>query len=213
MNPPSLSELYGDCVRSAGNHPSCDEFFLTFRPALARITRRVAWQYNSPQHAEDVEQEVSLKLLASGQTILGRLPSQPVAALAYFSVVAANAARDFFRALGAVKKGGDVTVSMDTQLSALHASLGASPDLDRRLIMGRIEELLPADRRERIAFRLYYQQGYTAREIAAIPAFDLSVKGVESMIFRTTEVVRKRFHGETNPELKKAFPGRGRSNE
>ena len=200
MIPPSLSELYGDCVRSAGNHPSCDEFFRAFRPALARITRRVAFQYNSPQHAEDVEQEVSLKLLASGQTILGRLPPEPVAALAYFSVVAANAARDFFRALGAVKKGGDVTVSMDTQLSALHASLGVSADLDKQLIRARIEEVLPTDRRERIAFRLYYQQGYTAREIAAIPAFDLSVKGVESMIFRTTEMVRKRFHGEMNKE-------------
>ena len=206
MAAPSLSELYGDCVRSAGHHPACDEFFRIFRPALTRVARRVAYQYNSPQHAEDAEQEVSLKLLASGETILRRLPAEPLDALAYFSVVAANAARDFFRALGAAKKGSAVTVSIDTQLSALSASLGVSPDVDKNLIMGRSDDLLPTDRREQIAFRFYYYQGYTAKEIAAIPDFGLSVKGVESMIFRITRGVRERFHSGRNPEAEKGIP-------
>jgi RNA polymerase sigma-70 factor, ECF subfamily len=202
MAAPSLPKMYGDCIRAAGNHPSCDEFFRAVRPVLARVAARVAHQYNLPGEIDDLVQEISLKLVASGRAILHSLPSDSTQALAYFSVLAANSARDFFRARGAAKRGAGTTISLDIPLTAMAASLGAAGDLDKQLLLARIEEFLPEDRREQVVFRLYYRQGLTAREISSIPALALSVKGVESMIFRVTRGIRERLHSpRKDPEI------------
>lgn len=60
------------------------------------------------------------------------------------------------------------------------------------MLISQIESFLPQDRREQVIFRLYYRQGLTAKEIASIPAFGLSVKGVESVILRITNQIRER---------------------
>jgi RNA polymerase sigma-70 factor (ECF subfamily) len=39
-------------------------------------------------------------------------------------------------------------------------------------------------------FLLYYRQGLTASEIAALPALGLTTKGVESIIARLTHMIR-----------------------
>ena len=192
MTPGSLSQMYVDCIRAAGNHPACGEFFQTIRPTVFRIASRVAYQYSSPGDIDDVVQEISLKMIASGQSIVQSVPADSHAALAYFSVLAANSARDFFRARGATKRGRGSTVSMETVAAMAAGRLGIIHDFDRDLLLGRIEESLPPDRREQIVFRLYYRQGLTAKEISSIPALALSVKGVESMILRITKKIRER---------------------
>jgi RNA polymerase sigma-70 factor (ECF subfamily) len=64
--------------------------------------------------------------------------------------------------------------------------------MDQVLLLSQIEACLPENRREQIVFHLYYRQGFTAKEVAAIPALDLTVKGVESMIFRIAQHIRDR---------------------
>ena len=193
--PPSseISEMYGDCIRSGGKHPACDDFFRTIRPVLRRVSWRVARQYDALGDVDDLVQEVSLKLIASGTSILESLPPHPDGALAYFSVLAANSARDFFRARGAFKRGTQPTISLDDQLKAVAASLDVAESYDQELLLRGIEERLPKDRREQVVFRLYYRQGLTAKEIADIPALNLKIKGVESMIFRITRSIRASF--------------------
>ena len=56
--------------------------------------------------------------------------------------------------------------------------------------------------RDRTAFWLYYRQGFTAKEIAGMPAMNLTVKGVESLLFRLTAVLRARLA----PPDQKGFP-------
>jgi len=41
-----------------------------------------------------------------------------------------------------------------------------------------------------VIFFLYYRQGYTAAEIAALPSLQLTTKGVESIIARLTHMIR-----------------------
>jgi len=188
MELPPISELYGDCIRSGGKHSACDEFFRTVQPVLRRVCWRVARQYDAPEDVDDLVQEVSLKLIASGTSILASLPARTEAALAYLSVLAANSARDFFRARRASKRGTQPAISL----------------YDRALLLTRIEENLPEDRREQVVFRLYYRQGFTAKEIADIPAMNLTTKGVESMIFRITRGIRLRFQERAEGSAKRA---------
>jgi RNA polymerase sigma-70 factor (ECF subfamily) len=50
----------------------------------------------------------------------------------------------------------------------------------------------PDQERDRLIFWLYYQQGMSAKAIAALPTVGLTAKGVESALLRLTRQVRKR---------------------
>jgi RNA polymerase sigma-70 factor, ECF subfamily len=185
-----LAELYAECVRASGVHPACDRFFQIFRPTLGRIAFRVAQQFGAKEETDDVIQEISLKLATKDSSVLAGLPREPSAALAYFSVVSANAARDFFRARNATKRGFGRTISLDAALDSITAGVSHQPE--RMLLLSQIEDCLPPDRKSRAVFRLYYRQGFSAKEIAAIPALELSLKGVESLIHRIILHLRQR---------------------
>jgi RNA polymerase sigma-70 factor (ECF subfamily) len=189
-----LAELYEQCIHARGLHVACDKFFRLLRPTLERIAFRVALQFGARQEAEDVIQEVSLKLIQKDPAILADLPKDPSSSLAYFSVLAANAARDFFRSRNAVKRGVNRTVSIESTLDSILP--GGSDHPDRGLLLAQIEECLPEDRKMQFIFRLYYRQGFSAKEISAIPAVELSVKGVESIIHRTVVHIRQKLLAE-----------------
>jgi len=63
-------------------------------------------------------------------------------------------------------------------------------ETDRQILMREIDGVLAAQPRERVVFWLYYSHGLSAREIAAMPGFELSTKGVESLLLRLTSRVR-----------------------
>jgi RNA polymerase sigma-70 factor (ECF subfamily) len=188
---PNLFELYQNCVHNAGNHPDCEQFFGQVRPVMLRIASRVARQFGVAMEADDIVQEISLKMLSSGQVILALLPKHPAETLAYVSVLSANTARDFFRARHACKRGLERTIALDESVARVAAAIGMRNSIDQALLMSQIESCLPEDRREQMVFRLYYRQGFTAKEIAAIPALNLTIKGVESMLYRISQHVRE----------------------
>ncbi|HUA62762.1 MAG TPA: sigma-70 family RNA polymerase sigma factor [Verrucomicrobiae bacterium] len=146
---------------------------------------RLARQFNAPGEIDDIVQEIGLKLVS--QPVADSIPREPEAAAAYFSVVAANAARDYFRARNCLKRSANKTIPLD-----LWVDPGTAPAaIDRELLFADVERCLPKDRREQTIFRLYYRQGFSAREIAALPALKLAVKGVESLIGRVVSQVRE----------------------
>jgi len=59
-------------------------------------------------------------------------------------------------------------------------------------IQTRLESLSASDtcQRDQAIFWLYYEQGYTAKEIALLPNMKLSVKGVESTLLRLVKFVK-----------------------
>jgi len=68
--------------------------------------------------------------------------------------------------------------------------------MERQLQLRQIDEALarvasgPYQRRNRMIFFLYYRQGLTASEIAALPSLHLTTKGVESIISRMAHMIR-----------------------
>jgi RNA polymerase sigma-70 factor (ECF subfamily) len=58
----------------------------------------------------------------------------------------------------------------------------------------------PDQARDRLIFWLHYQQGMSAKAIASLPTVRLTSKGVESAIFRLTQVVREHLVGVQEEE-------------
>ena len=69
--------------------------------------------------------------------------------------------------------------------------------MEQDVLISQINQILnshsggPGHDRDCTIFWLYYQQGMSAKDIAALPTMGLSAKGVESAIFRLTRLVRE----------------------
>jgi RNA polymerase sigma-70 factor (ECF subfamily) len=152
---------------------------------------------------DDVIQECFLKLDA----ICGRTYAMPSAfeceqtALAYLKALAANTARDYLRQKNAYKRGGAKTTSVEDRLQEIAGP--DVPNIERSILIRQIDRLLGPDSRERTIFWLYYKQGFTAKEIAALPVFQLTPKGVESLLRRLIIAIREQLkfpEGFSGPE-------------
>jgi RNA polymerase sigma-70 factor (ECF subfamily) len=193
MNPEnrSLGVLARACLRSASSEEWGD-FIRLLQPVLARVVYRVAAPrgVTNPAEIDDIVQDIFLKIGSGAQRILRVLPvDNDVSTWAFFKVMAANCARDYLRGKYADKRGNERTVSADSNLEEL-AGGDLSP-VELQVLIHQVDAALAATPRERTIFWLYYREGLTAREIAAIPAFELTPKGVESSIYRLTAAVRK----------------------
>jgi RNA polymerase sigma-70 factor (ECF subfamily) len=69
--------------------------------------------------------------------------------------------------------------------------------MERQVLLSQIDRCLeartagPDQQRDCLIFRLYYQQGMSAKAIAAPPEIGLTAKGVESAILRLIRLVRE----------------------
>jgi RNA polymerase sigma-70 factor, ECF subfamily len=193
----SFTELYARCLQSR-DAGAWTELVTRLQPVFARVAYRtsVEWGRADLRELDDVVQEIFLKLGSLDTEKLGRVPlDSDSAALAYFQVMAANAARDYFRAKYANKRG---EMRTDTGVERLEefAARATLAQTDREILLAEINRVLIAEPRERAVFWLYYRDGLTAKEIAAMPMFQLTPKGVESLLFRLTAKVRERVRAE-----------------
>ena len=187
MATPDYWRLYSECVGTPNNQHSCRTLFSNIAARLRSITYRIAYKYRCENECEDIIQEIHIKFV-SDRTLAAALPREPQRALAYLTTVAANVARDFGRRAGAECRDHTRTVSLeDTPLAATARDF----DIDKDLLLREIEDCLPPDRLDCLVFNLYFRQGFTAQEIADIPAVGLKPKGVESRIVRITAAIRK----------------------
>lgn len=164
-----------------------------YRPAILRVMAKAA----SPTTVEDLrdlEQEVWTRLLHRDQQPLRRLRRPTEATLrAFLCTVALNVARDARRRAG---RRPQLEVTQEGEL----ADWPDGTDLETLLAdRQRHRQALEAARaevgdeeRDLLIFELYFRDGATASEIAAFPGIDLSVKGVETVLFRLTRKVRQR---------------------
>jgi RNA polymerase sigma-70 factor (ECF subfamily) len=171
------------------------------QPIFARVVYRVAGTTARADGVDDLIQECFIKLEATRGKPCAR-PSTfdcPEAALAYLKVLAANTARDYLRRRNAEMRSAAKTTSFEDRLTEI-----AGPDgqnLERDVLISQIGRFLGSDGKERTIFWLYYRQGFTAKEISGIPEFQLSPKGVESLLRRLTLAIRKQLHeGFSRPE-------------
>lgn len=201
----SIDEL----VRECGEHPCVEcwqEFIRRFNRLIASVVIRCCheWGDARPEVIEDLIQQTYLKLCANGYSVLRRYqPRHENSFLGYLKVVTANVAYDHFRKDHPV----------DEKTDELKETVGPAPvnrgtSTEDEIFFNQVDKLLrlrgngPQDEKERAIFWLYYRHGMTSKAIASIPAMNLTIKGVESCIFRLTVYVKqaviKRKRGE-NP--------------
>ncbi|MGA7218204.1 MAG: sigma-70 family RNA polymerase sigma factor [Candidatus Sulfotelmatobacter sp.] len=183
-----------------------EEFVSRFYRSISLSIIRTAqkWGALPQQVVDDLVQETYLKLCASKCRLLRDFALRhPDAIEGYIKTIAINVAHDHFKSLHSLKRGEQETcqLSDDFDPQAHGAGAGGQAAIEREILMKQLETCLeanlkgPTKDRDRLIFWLYYQQGMTAKTIAALPAVGLDAKGVESVIFRLTRLVREEITG------------------
>jgi RNA polymerase sigma-70 factor (ECF subfamily) len=196
----SANELARICSES-GSEAAWSEFVRRFhRPiALAVLRTSRCWDVHSLAVVDDLVQETLLRLCADDCRLLRNfIPREPDSIIGYLKVLAANVTIDKLRNEKALKRGGAFRMqnTEPADLDAIVPARNSSEFIDRSIRRKEIDQALRSfipDRltdRDRTVFWLYFEQGFSAREIGQIASIGLSVKGVESSIHRSTQQVR-----------------------
>ena len=196
-----LSELSCEellrCVQQA-KEDAWKEFIRRFHPVIAASVARIVRQcgLTESEIAEDLIQDVYVKLCDRNCRILREFRNDREDGLyAFLKVVSANIAGDRCQAAVAAKRGGGKLVPLSPE-NEIAAEGEFANRIARQLFLAKVEAILVRHTeglttvRDQSIFWLYYRQGWTAREIAAIAAFDLTTKGVESLLQRLLRQVR-----------------------
>lgn len=163
-----------------------------FRPPILRVLARASLTGTAAEIC-DLEQEVWTRVLQ--REAIRRLQGRDEAAIkGFLCTVALNVARDARRRagvrpiLGSSSWGtGDGVLDDPDGDPELRA---ADRERQRMALDAAREEV--RDERDFLIFQLYYRNGASASEIAAVPGVGLSAKGVETVIHRLTQRVRRR---------------------
>jgi RNA polymerase sigma-70 factor (ECF subfamily) len=197
----SANQLASICSQSGGED-AWREFVRRFQRPIALAVLRTArcWGVYSSSIADDLVQETFLRLCADDCRLLRNfVPREPDSIIGYLKVLAANVAHDKLRNEKALKRGGSFhrQEAEPADLDALVPASGGSEAVDRSIRRDEIDRTLRSfipDRltdRDRTIFWLYFEQGFSAREIGQIASIGLTVKGVESSIHRSTQQIRE----------------------
>jgi RNA polymerase sigma-70 factor (ECF subfamily) len=206
----SSEELTRLCVE-AGESEAWTEFVRRFQKPIALTVLRISriWGLACLTTVDDLVQDTYLRLCADGCRLLRdfRTGTEGANSLtALVRVVASNVAHDYFRNKTAQKRGGIQTAGgQELPDEAFLSDLWTgAQDIERTVQLREIDRVLSdapdaaISTRERLIFRLYFQQGLTAAAIATLPGTDLSTKGVESAIFRVSRYLRLRLNPQRN---------------
>ncbi|MGO4884381.1 MAG: RNA polymerase sigma factor [Bryobacteraceae bacterium] len=185
----SPEELLRTCA-DLRDAPAWDGFMRHFNPLIVGTVVRTMRRYGFDGSGliDDLVQEVYLKLAANRAKVLREFePRYPGAVFGYLRVIAANVVHDYFKS----------KTGRPTDWRPLPEDLAgpdAQAEVEWRLLLRDIDDLLRKARvweRDRQIFWLYYRQGMSAKQIAAIANFKLSTEGVETVIVKLNKLIRK----------------------
>ncbi len=152
---------------------------------------------------DELVQDTYLRICADRFKVLRSLKAQqPAAIYSLVQSVAYSTAVDEFRNQHAAKRGGHRRpVSLDGLVGSLTGGKSPENQLERQMLLDRLDAHLDAvlpkatHDRDKAIFWLHFRQGYTSIEIAKIASFDLTAKGVESLLHRMIRDLREKFGG------------------
>jgi RNA polymerase sigma-70 factor (ECF subfamily) len=191
----SNEQLLRSCAHSA-NAEAWEEFVRRFQPLIAGVVMRVAERYGQTGSGvvDELVQETFMKLCRNDSKALKEFRAEHDGAVfGFLKTVALNVAIDHFRSLQPRTE----EPLEDWQAAAAESSTGGTASAEMSVLMEQVDGALTRStsgetrERDRTVFWLYYKHGFTAKAIAALPAVGLSVKGVETVIFRLTKAIRK----------------------
>lgn len=175
------------------------EFVRRFQPLIAGVIAKVVRRYGNVSRdvVDDLVQETLVKLcLDNLRALKGFVTAHENAFHAFLKIVATNIAMNHFRMTARLNRGSGEAREAVLFSSAPQMSDNPASELERKIFLEKIDEILkthaqePNFERDYAIFWLYYSQGFTAKAIAALPGIKLSVKGVESTLFRLTRQIR-----------------------
>jgi RNA polymerase sigma-70 factor, ECF subfamily len=188
----SAAELIESCL-GVDSASAWREFVARFQPVIASVILRTIKRYGESNSslADDLVQETFLRLCRDNCKALRQFEQRHEDAIfGYLKVVAASVTMDHFRGLSAQKRLGD-RVAEPEEVIDMHVS--TPPNAEQALMLHEIDqcvERVSDSKRDQTIFWLYYQQGFTAKDIAQLPSIGLTAKGIESCIYRLTKAVR-----------------------
>ena len=187
--PLDAAEIVHACLKT-GDADAWEAFVQRFHPLIVGSISRVVRRFGAPSPAliDDLAQETYLRLCRDNCRSLREFEARHDEAIfGYLKVIAASVALDHFRARTTQKRQGEVP----DDGSHPEASTSSLP-IEQAALLNELERRLATSESERdcAIFWLHYRQGYTARDIAALPAMGLSQKGVESCLYRLTQSLR-----------------------
>jgi RNA polymerase sigma factor (sigma-70 family) len=198
----SASDLFKACTECS-DPAAWEEFVLRFHQLIAAVALRRARRWGTTAAVDDVIQEIYTKLCADGCRRLREFePRHRDSEFGYLKVVSANAANDYLKSLSGGEGCGRLPEQLDKE-AGLPENLPSEPQprqlstTERKILIDEIDAFLhrsmpPQTRdRDRRIFWLHYRVGMSASAIAALPSVGLTAKGIESIIHRSTRLVRE----------------------
>lgn len=181
------------------------EFVRRFQPLIAAVVLRTLRRYRNATLClvDDLVQETYLKVFANDFKALREFNCRHEHALAGFlKIVASNVTQDYLRKVlsqkhGSGKSEDDLEQAILWKKSAAHSA----EQMEREITLHQVQQCLerelaePHLTRDCRIFWLYYRDGLTAKAISRLAGIGLSVKGVESALFRLTHLVRTKLGG------------------
>jgi len=171
------------------------EFFRRIQPLIASVIINTVrrWKNPAPSLVDDLIQDTYIKLFANDKKALRSIKNEHENTIfGYLKVIASNVAKDHFRK--PENKADEIELS--------DAVVPPGPQDRERLeflhkkeqVQEILEKLSSSEtyQRDIAIFWFFYEQGYTAKEISFMPHLELTIKGVEAVIFRLTQYVRER---------------------
>jgi RNA polymerase sigma-70 factor (ECF subfamily) len=212
MNRPgtSVNELAKACAHSS-DATEWQEFVSRCMPLASLVALRVSRMWvgdPSPVTVDDIVQETFLKLCEQERRILRDFePRGDDSFFGLLRIVTASVANDYFRRFYSVKRGGKVVTMplLDDEGQMPLDSGRPAARIHQAALLEQLDQKLRSapkviSERDRVIFWLYYRQGYTADEIARLPATALTAKGVESALRRVTLWLREQTGRKTAGE-------------
>lgn len=200
MDAESLLKL---CIRRDAN--AWYEFVRRVHPVITSVVVKILRRCMSPTSSlvDDLVQETYLKLCANNFKALREFNCRHEHALTGFlRVVASNVTQDYLRSSLSQKRGcGKGEDELDSALPRAECATSSVASIEQSIAVDEIERCLESRcseatfKRDSTIFWLYYRHGLTADAIALRPEIGLSVKGVESALFRLTRFLRLQLNG------------------
>lgn len=190
----SIRDLLQLCL-SSDEQEQWGEFVRRTQPLIASVIINTVrrWKTPAPSLVDDLIQDTYVKLFANDKKALRAIKNEYENTIfGYLKVIASNVVRDHFRQ--PVNKTDEIELSD----AALPPGLQDRERLEflhkKEEIKGILETLSASEtyHRDVAIFWLFYEQGYTAKEISLLPSFGLTVKGVEAVLFRLARHARER---------------------
>lgn len=171
------------------------EFVRRTQPLIASVIINTVrrWKQPAPSLVDDLIQNTYVKLFDNDKKALRSIKNEYENAIfGFLKVVASNVVQDHFRKPG--NKVDEVEVS-DSVLPPGPDERERRELLDKKEQVKRILATLSSSEtyeRDVAIFWLYYEQGYSAKEISFMSHLELTLKGVEAVTLRLTRYVRER---------------------